>query len=82
MHQHIKEGNTTLARMCWLLLIPISSSHVFDGWEGSAHGASIFADSLSRIDWLNIRDVSSTKDMLDMHADLGFYQPSGKPSIE
>jgi hypothetical protein len=51
---------------------------VLAGWEVSAHDASILADTLSRPDGFKSLMVSSILEMLDMHADLVFYLPSGK----
>ncbi|KAK1650893.1 hypothetical protein QYE76_068698 [Lolium multiflorum] len=53
-------------------------AYVLAGWEGSAHDANILTDSLSRPDGLQVPEVSSTLEMLDMHADLVFYLPSEK----
>jgi hypothetical protein len=53
-------------------------TYVLAGWEGSAHDASILADSLLRPGGLQIPKGNSTLEMLDMHADLVFYLPLGK----
>jgi hypothetical protein len=53
---------------------------VLAGWEEFAHDASIFADSLSRVDG---SQISHGKFYLReaMHADLGFYHPREKNQV-
>ncbi|KAK1627951.1 hypothetical protein QYE76_002266 [Lolium multiflorum] len=51
-------------------------TYVLTGWEGSAHDASIWPTACQGDGCKST--VSSTLEMLDMHADLEFYLPSGK----